>query len=266
MSKSSPERGGSPVLLITPANYDERIWGRLATELQRRAPLEVVIWPEASAPHSAAHADPIRPLEQAVQDRCADDLGAVVAVGPDAAAAVHLGGRGSTRSIVLIDPNPGRSLPEVPIPDLEERLERHLQSLPERIKEAIARRDPVAFAAGVAAESAKYLSDLDAQALREVLTSAAPTLLAGHERVYDGPWWPDRLGGLNVPVLVISSAPADDDEELPLRVARALVQRCQRGSLARVRAETEYPWLEQTGAVAGAILEFIDSWLNDPDG
>lgn len=179
----------------------------------------------------------------------------VMAVGAEAAVAVELARAGVTRALVLLNPAPNGVLPEVPL-DVDAEIQTSFDAVPDVIA-AIESGDVQTLIAALTQPARHVLPREESELVTQVITDNIDRFADPLEYTLGkGGFWPDLLGTLSVPVLVVAQTLTPRPGDLLGQYAEALVARCPSGTLKRLEAQTDFPWLERPAALAGMINEF----------
>lgn len=233
--------GDRSVVLISPLFMDSRVWGRFAEDLATHASVSITVWPGLHNRDAGPRAgtDPLAAL-----DAAADDLpevaDVVVAVGQDAAAAVHLAASGRARGIVLINPN----LPPVSADFIV--FDHEIRSMPEErmeaMSEAVSGQDAAALGRVLIAAEPD-LSAEDGTRLAAMVEDSLPLILAVPEWLHYSQEWQLRLPDLRVPLALLAPDPESSAGPLRARIAETYARVAGDAQVHTLSSVSDYPWL-----------------------
>lgn len=220
---------------------DSRVWGRFAEDLAAHASVSITVWPGLPALDAGPSAvtDPLVALDAAA-DELPEVADVVVAVGQDAAAAVHLAASGRARGIVLINPN----LPPVSADFMV--FDHEIRSMPEErmeaLSDAVTRQDGAALGRVLIAGEPD-LSAEDGARLAAMVEDSLPLVLAGPERFHYSQEWQLQLPDLRVPLALLAPDPESSAGPLRARVAQSYAGAAGDAQVHTLSSASEYPWL-----------------------
>lgn len=247
--------GSRSVVLISPLFTDSRIWGRFAEDLATHASVSITVWPGLHD-HDAeprAVTDPLVAL-----DAAADDLpevaDVVVAVGQDAAAAVHLAASGRARGIVLISPTFVIWPADFVVFDHEIRSvpEEHLEAM----SDAVEKQDAAALGR-VAIAHEPDLSAEDGARLAAMVEDSLPLILAGPEWLHHSLEWQLQLPDLRVPLALLAPDPESAAGPLRARMAETFAGLAADARVHTLSGASHYPWLSVPDEVLTPIRALL---------
>ena len=233
---------GTPaIVLISPLLADSRVWGQFAEDVAVHASVSVTEWPGHHDPDAALPEvmNPVEALDAAVHD-LPEVADVVVAVGQDAAAAVHMAAAGRARGIVLIGPQFVNWPADFVVEDDE------IQSMPEGHMEAMVDAATNQDATAMAHAMVAMESDLPAEDRTRLVGMFEDNLRV----VFAGPDWPQypkdwqlQIPELQVPLVLLTPHPETPAGRLPARRAETFASLAGDAQVYSLSNSSEFPWL-----------------------